>query len=288
MAEKGQCTDPDRSSFDSDGINLINGFIDLVEEGDPLAGDEGQHVGKIKLNAWKGPDYIEDPETDAAGADWILAENWWPYQRPTFVTPNFAGYVSGHSTFSRAAAEVLTAYTGDPYFPGGIGEFVAKKNEFLVFEEGPTQDVTLQWATYRDAASQSALSRIWGGIHPPADDIPGRIMGETIGLRAYDYGLSYFTGSTSTDEIIEESRIDIFPNPVVHNSVLSIKIDSGLEPQRVDIYDLSGKIVYTQKLNSSKKVKRWNFALPNLSNGTYIVSLPYASGIITKKLMVLR
>ena len=41
---------------------------------------------------------------------WILAADWLPYQLPTFVTPAFAGYVSGHSTFSRAAAEVLTAF----------------------------------------------------------------------------------------------------------------------------------------------------------------------------------
>jgi len=47
---------------------------------------------------------INDPATEMAGVDWILAENWWPYQRPTFVTPPFAGFVSGHSTFSRAAA----------------------------------------------------------------------------------------------------------------------------------------------------------------------------------------
>ena len=40
---------------------------------------------------------------------WIRAANWLPYQRDTFVTPPFAGYISGHSTFSRAAAEVLAA-----------------------------------------------------------------------------------------------------------------------------------------------------------------------------------
>jgi hypothetical protein len=287
LAEKGQCTDPEGSSFDPDGINLIEGYIELVEEGDPLAGETGGNIGKIKVNAWKGPDYIENPETDAAGAGWILAENWWPYQRPTFVTPNFAGYVSGHSTFSRAAAEVLTAYTGDPFFPGGYGEFVAKKHEFLVFEEGPTRDVTLQWATYRDAANQSALSRIWGGIHPPADDIPGRIMGEKIGLRAYDYGISFFSGSTSTDELIEESKINVFPNPIPNNSVLSIKIDSDLLLQVVDIYDLSGQVVYTKKINSSRHLQNWNFALPYLSNGTYIVSITCESGVINKKLMVI-
>ena len=70
-------------------------------------------------------DYIEDPAVDEAGVGWILAASWWPYQRPTFVTPPFAGYISGHSTYSRAGAEVLTRITGSPYFPGGYGEFLA-------------------------------------------------------------------------------------------------------------------------------------------------------------------
>ena len=113
----------------------------------------------------------------------MLAEEWWPYQRPSFVTPPFAGYVSGHSTFSRAAAEVLTSITGSAYFPGGMGEFVAAQNEFLVFEEGPSEDIVLQWATYHDAADQCRLSRIWGGIHPLQDDLPGRLIGRTIGKK---------------------------------------------------------------------------------------------------------
>ena len=122
-----------------------------------------------------------DPGTDVAGVSWIRAALWFPYQRPSFVTPPFAGYISGHSTYSRAAAEVLTNLTGDPFFPGGMGEFVCPKNEFLVFEDGPSTALTLQWATYRDASDQCSLSRIWGGIHPPCDDIPGRLIGIKIG-----------------------------------------------------------------------------------------------------------
>ena len=107
-------------------------------------------------------------------------------------TPNFAGYISCHSTYSRAAAEVLTLLTGSQYFPGGIGEYTAKKNEFLVFEEGPTTDIKIQWATYRDASNQCSLSRIWGGIHPPIDDLPGRVIGEKIGIKAFQFGKSFF------------------------------------------------------------------------------------------------
>ncbi len=191
----GQSSDPNLPSYSVNGIPLYDGFIELIEAGDPLAGNNNQHVGKIKLLAWKGPDYIADPSVDEAGVGWIRADNWWPYQRPTFVSPPFAGYVSGHSTYSRAAAEVLTALTGTPFFPGGKSGFEAPKNEFLVFEEGPSVDIVLEWATYRDASDQCSLSRIWGGIHPPVDDIPGRLMGAKIGPAAFQYAKDYFEGT---------------------------------------------------------------------------------------------
>ena len=192
MADLGQGSDPDLPAYHIDGITLIDGLIELVGADDPLAGDDGEHVDKIKLYTWRGHDVVEDPETEVAGVGWILAENWWPYQRPTFVTPPFAGYVSGHSTYSRAAAEVLAAFTGDDYFPGGMSGFEIRRNEFLVFEDGPTVDLRLEWARYRDAADQCSLSRIWGGIHPPADDIPGRLIGREVGLDAFELADRYF------------------------------------------------------------------------------------------------
>lgn len=200
MADRGQSTDPNLPHYHQDGIPLIAGYIELVSAADPLAGEVGEHVGKLKLFTWRGPDAISDPAKDTGGVGWILAEDWWPYQRPTFVTPPFAGYVSGHSTYSRAAAEVLTMLTGDPYFPGGMGEFHAEQNEFLIFEEGPSVDVTLQWATYRDASDQCSLSRIWGGIHPPVDDMPGRLIGKKVGIAAFEMADSYFNGHCIEDD----------------------------------------------------------------------------------------
>lgn len=195
LAELGQSTDPSAASYDINGIPLQEGMIELVDSTDALSGFRDEHVGKIKFNSWRGPDYIEDPNSDVAGVAWILAEDWIPYQRPTFVTPPFAGYVSGHSTYSRAAAEVLTAVTGDPFFPGGMSGFEIKRDKFLVFENGPSVDMTLQWATYQDAADQCGLSRIWGGLHPPADDIPGRLIGIEVGRDAFNFANHFFEGT---------------------------------------------------------------------------------------------
>lgn len=192
MADFGQCSDSTLPSYHPKGIHLYKNLIELVDSNDVLAGKAYENVGKIKLFTWRGHDYIDSTAIDEAGVGWILAENWWPYQKPTFVTPPFQGYISGHSTYSRAAAELLTLFTGNEYFPGGMSEFVAEKNKFLQFEEGPSTNVVLQWATYRDASDQCSLSRIWGGIHPPIDDIPGRILGKKVGINAFHMAEQYF------------------------------------------------------------------------------------------------
>lgn len=201
MCDLGQCSDPLGPSYDPNGIHLQPDLIEVITAESSAPGERHAHLswaqGKIALKAWRGHTYIFNPLTDTAGVGWILAEHWWPYQRPSFVTPPFAGYVSGHSTYSRAAAELMTLLTGSPYFPGGLGEFACPQDEFLVFEDGPSINVTLQWATYRDASDQCSLSRIWGGIHPGADDLPGRLMGEQIGPDAFHHARQYFSGRLS-------------------------------------------------------------------------------------------
>ena len=132
--------------------NLLPNVPGLVE----------RRSGKTYIHAWAG--FPEDPATQASGVRWIQAIDWVPYQLPTFVTPAFAGYVSGHSTFSRSAAEVLTGFTGSSYFPGGLYEVPVPRGA-LKIEEGPSRDLKLQWATYYDAADAAGQSRLWMGIH---------------------------------------------------------------------------------------------------------------------------
>ena len=267
MAGKGQSTDSSLPSFDPHGLPLIPGQIELIETGDPLAGASDENVGRIKIMAWKGPDFIADPETDVAGVDWILGTHWWSYQRGTFVTPPFAGYLSGHSTFSRAAAEVLTLLTGDAFFPGGMGTFDVIANDFLVFEDGPSESFTLQWATYRDASDQTSLSRIWGGIHPPIDDIKGRQIGAEIGVEAFELAKDYFNVDTSlsADNTSLEDSINLYPVPF--NNELTISFNSEA-PLKVSIYSITGALVLEQVVNSNEVVKT-----NALASGVYFAKL---------------
>jgi hypothetical protein len=196
MGGLGQSSDPsDKSTYAPMGLPLESGLIEVItsQSASGRHAHLADHLGEIAVLSWRG--HGHDPETEAAGVGWILAEDWWPYQQQGFVTPPFAGYVSGHSTFSRAAAEILTLLTGDPYFPGGLAEYCVDQDDFLEFERGPSTGLCLQWARYYDASDESGISRIYGGIHPTFDDLPGRIIGSDIGIGAWQRAVEYFEGT---------------------------------------------------------------------------------------------
>ena len=287
MSQLGQSTEDNLSNYNIEGIPLIDGYIETVGIGDVLAGTNNEHVGKIKMYTWKGHDFINDPNTDMAGVGWILAENWWPYQRPSFVTPPFAGYVSGHSVFSRAAAEVMTLLTGDAFFPGGMSEFEVKKNEFLVFEEGPSVNFTLQWATYRDASDQTSLSRIWGGIHPPVDDVPGRLIGEKIGIAAYEHANQYFNNEiTEITSLTNEDEIQVYPNPVTQHGSLSIQLSKNIGITTAALYDTYGnKVLQSQQMKSTQY---FTLDLENLNEGVYLLKMENKTSSYSKRIIVVK
>jgi len=151
--------------------------------------------------AWGGPN---------KGTETILGQDWSPYQSITFVTPPFPEYVSGHSTFSRASAEVLTRFTGSGNFYDGftetlqdvnndgkpdlLGEHIAPAGSFFI-EDGPAGDVVLQWDTFIDAANEAGLSRLYGGIHIQDGDLRGRELGRAIGISAFSEAMKYINGT---------------------------------------------------------------------------------------------
>ena len=189
LAGFGQSSDTNQPSYNTNGLPLIPGLITVVTT-NMAATNASLTVGKIAILSWPGPP--TNAATQHSGVRWINADKWNPYQRTNFVTPAFPGYFSGHSTFSRSAAEVLAAITGSTNFPGGMGTY---SNYVLGFENGPSQPITLQWATYYDAADQAGISRIWGGIHPPIDNLAGRRAGAQCGKGVWALAQKYFNGS---------------------------------------------------------------------------------------------
>ena len=201
MGQLGQSTDPGGPSYNPDGLPLEPGLVEVVTSATTAPGQRHEHLagneGEIAIKSWQGAITglapFDDP-SEIAGVDWILAKNWMPYQLISFVTPPFSGYVSGHSTYSRTGAEVMTLLTGSEYFPGGLFEYDIPMASGLDFEYGPEADMQLEFATYFDASDQASMSRVYGGIHPPADDFPGRRIGHVVGPDAWNLAMQYFRG----------------------------------------------------------------------------------------------
>jgi hypothetical protein len=197
MGGLGQSSDPSLAAYAKEGLPLVPDLVELITPQTTATGGRhaalAGHEGEIAIRAWQGNP--KDPKTQTGGVAWILAVDWVPYQLETFVTPSFQGYASGHSTFSRAAAEVMTGFTGSEYVPGGLDEVTTTPGELKV-ESGPAAPVTMQWATYYDAADMAGQSRLYGGIHIQADDFNGRKAGAECGIGAWALAQQYYKGQT--------------------------------------------------------------------------------------------
>lgn len=132
------------------------------------------------IAAWGGP---------IIGTIEIPGANWEPYPIAA-LTPPFPEYVSGHSTFSAAAAEVLRRFTGSDVF-GGSAVFRAGTSRV---EPGhcPEFDTKLTWATFSDAADQAGISRRYAGIHFADGDLEGRKVGRNVGGAVWDKASALF------------------------------------------------------------------------------------------------
>lgn len=93
-----------------------------------------------------------------------IDENW----RPQLQTPPFPEYVSGHSVISSCSAMILTTIFGDnfSYIDDSEVNFGLPKRNFKSFKQ---------------AAAEASISRLYGGIHYRAAIENGIVQGNNIG-----------------------------------------------------------------------------------------------------------
>jgi hypothetical protein len=132
-----------------------------------------------EIRAWAGP---------GLGIRTILGRDFRSY----IPTPPFGSYVSGHSTFSAAAAEILKRFTGSDEFGDS---FTASPGSSLI-EPGltPSKPVTLSWRTFTEAADEAGMSRRYGGIHYEKDDIVGQALGRRVATEVWKLSITYVQG----------------------------------------------------------------------------------------------
>ncbi len=144
----------------------------------PISAIQDIYRGKT-IKAWGGP---------CEGTQEIEGENWVPY----IATPPFAEYVSGHSTFSAAAEEVLCSFCGS----GAYGEEVVIPKGGSKIEPNctPSEEVIIKWETIKGAADEAGMSRLYGGIHFKDGDLEGRKLGNKVGCAVWGKVNQYFLG----------------------------------------------------------------------------------------------
>ena len=122
---------------------------------------------KFTFNAWRPVTAIKEADRDDNNTT-QAEQNW----MPLIVTPPFPDYVSGHSTFSGAAAKILELYFG------------TDKIDFSVDSED-LPGVIHSFSRFSEAASESGRSRVYGGIHYEFSNRDGQTAGRKIA--EYDF-----------------------------------------------------------------------------------------------------
>jgi hypothetical protein len=169
-----------------------------------------------------------EQSTTAGGellTDWrqipITGDQWQPYQSATALTPPFPDTVSGHASFSMAAATVLRELLGTNQF----GASITLPNEAARFDplgfdgqsgsNGPA--ITLSWDYLSGAAEQAGQSRLYGGIH----FVDGNWLGQIVGIEAGTATLNRLqqliggspTASTQPVQIFGTMAADVITGP---------------------------------------------------------------------------
>jgi hypothetical protein len=188
----------DHHELDSD-VKLFFALTNAIFDGSIVAWDAKRAFDSVRpvtaipfmfqgqrIRAWGGP-FRGTVEMD--GSEWI------PYQPATFPTPPFPEYISGHSTFSAAGAEILKLFTGCDE----LGDFVTFPAGSSKIEPGltPAEPLTLLWRTFTDAANQAGMSRRYGGIHFKAADLVGRATGRHVAVQAWAKAVGLWSGGKS-------------------------------------------------------------------------------------------
>ena len=139
--EKNETVSRSSLAYTLTSIALVDAFISCWDE-------------KFKTNLIRPITVINDH----------VDKNWQPY----IQTPPFPEFTSGHSVISNAAAAVLTALFGDNY-------------KFIDKTEIPFGNDTRSFNSFYEAAFESSMSRVYGGIHYPETARISIIQGKEVG-----------------------------------------------------------------------------------------------------------
>lgn len=138
---------------------------------------------------WRPITAIRQADTDSNSAT-TIDPNW----SPLLITPPHPEYVSGHSTYSAAAARILSNYFGD--------------NQSFTTASLGLANVTRSYTSFTQAAAEAGRSRIYGGIHYEFSNQDGQALGRSVADKVIErFALS--------DDLIAPSIVFVPPTTTI-------------------------------------------------------------------------
>jgi hypothetical protein len=62
-------------------------------------------------------------------------------------------------------------------------------------QAGPDHEVVLSWSTFTEAADESGMSQLYGGIHFEDADMEGRLLGHRVAALSWKKAQAYISGA---------------------------------------------------------------------------------------------
>jgi len=138
---------------------------------------------KYEFDLWRPVTAIRQAGTDR-NAKTVADASW----TPLLITPPFSTYTSGHSTFSGAGAAVLKQFFG------------TDRVSFNVPSE-TSGIANRSFTSFSQAAAESGMSRIYGGIHFGFDNTAGLASGMKLGLSVAKNFLKQTLGTATANRV---------------------------------------------------------------------------------------
>jgi hypothetical protein len=143
---------------------------------------------KYEYRLWRPITAIREADTDGNPAT-VVDPGW----TPLLPTPPFPEYTSGHSTFSGAGATVLAQLFGT--------DAIA-----FVGESDDAPGILRPFSGFWEAAEESGMSRIYGGIHFMAANVNGLSSGRAVGLAVVRNWMRPLDGEDDDRDEDDESK----------------------------------------------------------------------------------
>ena len=170
------------------------------------------------------------------------------------------------STTQRVYSVCAMTITGDTELIGDKANLTAQLEEYT--------EAAYTWVNSNDEVISESASVI-------VDEIGEYTV---MGIKDFCYG-------TATQEVkmitglldeVNQQKINIYPNP--SNGQINIKtIDFPLNQAKVNLYNMQGKVVYSQQSNLGDELQ---LSIPNINKGLYILKIESGEYSLSKKVLL--